>query len=458
MGETMFSSLLDRFEAFKCSDEERQQFIKTLIEANEKLENELKTAKSDHLDQLNSRRFWQEKAQSYESKVNETTLETTNGFLLCLIDGDGYLFENNLISRGAAGGGEAANRLLYNIKRSIEHHDGASGWKVVVRLYANIEGLVKKFEYNGVGDEGKTVRQFVAGFNQSQPLFDFVDAGQGEESADHKIKEQLSLFVHNKQYKHIILGVPHDSGYNTTLDPYKNTPAVASRISLLKNEKLGQDFDGLPFEVLHFDSIFGSTKLPNERAPYKLQAKPAPQSKPAFQSKPALQSKPAYSPEPPALLPVLHKKRQTPPTCFTTRNPIYPGPVLLNKANERVDEDLGTPSDFAWKLLHSLTLNDTKICNIHYLLQRCNAGSKCRYSHQPTLEKEELIAFALKARLTPCHALSKCRDRMCVSGHVCSRGAICQKGDLCRFFKVHHVDARVDRELTYEDGEAPACV
>ncbi|KAL8879241.1 MAG: hypothetical protein Q9192_008276 [Flavoplaca navasiana] len=195
MDGNMSSSLIDRLEAFKRSDEERQNFIKDLMESNNRLENELKVAHSDHLDQLNSRRLWQEKAQSYENRLNETT---TNGFLLCLIDGDGYLFEDSLINQGAPGGGEAANRLLNNIKHSIQQHEGAIHWKIIVRVYANIEGLLKKFAYIGFTDEEKALRQFVAGFTQSQPLFDFVDAGQGKERADHKIKGETCTILLRK--------------------------------------------------------------------------------------------------------------------------------------------------------------------------------------------------------------------------------------------------------------------
>ncbi|KAI4271764.1 MAG: hypothetical protein LQ337_005772 [Flavoplaca oasis] len=186
----MPSSLSDRLEAFTRLDEDRQDFIKALIDTNNQLENDLRIANSDHLDQLNSRRLWQEKAQSYENKLNETA---GNGLVLCLIDGDGYLFEDSLIIQGAIGGGEAANRLLNNIKRSMQQHEGAIHWKIIVRVYANIEGLLKKYAYIGFTEEEKALRQFVAGFTQSQPLFDFVDAGQGKERADHKIRDQSGI-------------------------------------------------------------------------------------------------------------------------------------------------------------------------------------------------------------------------------------------------------------------------
>lgn len=250
--------------------------------------------------------------------------------------------------------------------------------------------------------------------------------------------EQLSLFINNIQCKHIMLGVAHDNGYVPTLDPYKNHPTVGSQISLLKPGRLGREFYGLPFEVVQFDSIFRTVDLPNDRPPHKLQQQLVHLHKSPLQ--------PAASPS-------------VPPTAnngLTTRCPIYPGPVLLNKDGERVDEYLGTPSEFAETVLKSLISNGNRLCNIHHLQQKCNAGPKCPYSHEPTLEGEELVAFALKARLTPCHAGSKCRSRMCVLGHVCPHGANCTRKKTCYFYKVHHVDPRVDREATDTEGEAPA--
>ncbi|KAL8669815.1 MAG: hypothetical protein Q9224_007714 [Gallowayella concinna] len=205
MADNSVNPLMDRLQAFIKSDEERQTFITDLIEVNTKLERDLRTARSDHLDQLESRRMWQERAQDSEARLKESQgSAASNSFMLCLIDGDGYLvshflrgmdsmltppkFNDNFISQGAVGGGEAATRLLDNIKRHIRHIEGAMQWKIIVRIYANLEGLLKKYTYIDFVDEKKALRQFVAGFTQSQPLFDFIDAGQGKERADHKIK------------------------------------------------------------------------------------------------------------------------------------------------------------------------------------------------------------------------------------------------------------------------------
>lgn len=183
--------------------------------------------------------------------------------------------------------------------------------------------------------------------------------------------EQLSLFVNNIQCKHIMLGVAHDNGYVPTLDPYKNNPTIVSRISLLKPGHLGWEFYGLPFEVIEFDSIFRTVELPNDPPPYK------------FPNRSAFALKQPQQP-PPAVLP--QKARPFVNNHLVTRNPIYPGPVLLNKDDDRVDEYLGTPSEFAEELLKSYISNGNKLCHIYHLLQRCNAGTRCPYSHEPTLE------------------------------------------------------------------------
>ncbi|KAL9001603.1 MAG: hypothetical protein Q9188_005435 [Gyalolechia gomerana] len=361
----MSTSLSERLEGFKQSDEDRYGFLRDLIEAYNKLEGELNTAKSDHLDQLNSRRLWQEKAQVAEARLRESQESA---------------FDEGLIKQGAVGGGEAANRLLNNIKAYVQRHDGAMHWKIIVRVYANLEGLLKKYAYIGFHEEERALRQFVAGFTQSQPLFDFVDAGQGKERADHKIKEQLRLFVSNLQCKHLMLGVAHDNGYVPALDPYKTNMTTASRISLLQPIYAGREFQNLPFEIVQFDSIFRTEELPNDRPSY------------------ANEAKPAFAFRQPVLAPVVQNHKPAAPKDLVHRRPIYPGPVYLNKDDERVDESLGSVTERAETSLE-MRIRNGKLCNDFHLRGDC-LNPRCPYAHEPALEGEELVAFALKARQT----------------------------------------------------------
>ncbi|KAL8904692.1 MAG: hypothetical protein Q9171_006960 [Xanthocarpia ochracea] len=368
--------------------------------------------------------------------------------MLCLIDGDGYLFDDNLISQGTSGGGEAATRLLSNIKSHIQKYEGAMNWKIIVRVYANLEGLLKKYAYIDFDEEKKALRQFVAGFTQSQPLFDFVDAGEGKERADHKIKglcnhgrillirmspangspvEQINLFINNTQCEHIMLGVAHDNGYLPTLDPYKNDPATTSRISLLKPVQQGRGYHGLPFEVIEATWVFRTQALPNGRPLYKNHF-----------STPPVFKKPSQPFVP-------HSQKPAVAYSLTTRRPVYPGPVLLNKNEERVDEYLGTQSETAEANLDARIYSGNKLCNVYHLRGECEAP-KCPYSHEPALQGEELIALALRARHTACQAASRCRSTRCVFGHLCPQGYNCTRGKTCYFKKVHYVDPQVDHE------------
>jgi hypothetical protein len=60
--------------------------------------------------------------------------------------------------------------------------------KIVVKVYANVDGLahalLKGHTIEGVAE----VRSFVTGFTNRLPLCDFIDVGYGKERADNKIK------------------------------------------------------------------------------------------------------------------------------------------------------------------------------------------------------------------------------------------------------------------------------
>jgi len=123
-----------------------------------------------------------------------------------LIDGDGYIvslhwicdflrwliialkFRDELLHEGAIGGAKAAQQLLDELQDYLRKFDGSKGWKLMIRIYVNLEGLKQTYANRGLYAEEVTLREFANGFTQNQPLFDFVDVGYGKERADHKIK------------------------------------------------------------------------------------------------------------------------------------------------------------------------------------------------------------------------------------------------------------------------------
>ncbi len=106
-----------------------------------------------------------------------------------LIDGDGMIFEDNLLRRGELGGKEAAAGLWNGIKDHV--HDGLpdlpSDCRIVTRIYANMKGLSEVCWRAGLVEKASSIEEFYRGFTGSKILFDFIDVGPGKDRADEKI-------------------------------------------------------------------------------------------------------------------------------------------------------------------------------------------------------------------------------------------------------------------------------
>ena len=58
----------------------------------------------------------------------------------------------------------------------------------MVKAYANCCGLESLLNSGNSKSEFVDLQDFVRGFNQGDPLFEFVDVGDGKERADIKLK------------------------------------------------------------------------------------------------------------------------------------------------------------------------------------------------------------------------------------------------------------------------------
>ena len=97
-------------------------------------------------------------------------------------------FQAELLRQGAVGGAKAAQQLFVELQENFWKFDGSKGWKVMVRIFLKLEGLQQTCLNQHLLQDDSTLRQFAAGFTQNQPLFDFIDACQGKERADYKLK------------------------------------------------------------------------------------------------------------------------------------------------------------------------------------------------------------------------------------------------------------------------------
>lgn len=87
-------------------------------------------------------------------------------------------------------GGEDAGKYLriaveaYHKLNSNFHPDD----RIIIRAFANVLGSSRTYKAARTITDEVVFHQFIAGFNKSHPLSDFVDAGSHKEAADIKIK------------------------------------------------------------------------------------------------------------------------------------------------------------------------------------------------------------------------------------------------------------------------------
>lgn len=76
------------------------------------------------------------------------------------------------------------------MQRYIARYAGADQWRIVARIFVNVDYLTRRSRSEGLVRDGNVIRQFALGFTQSQPSFEMVDAGRGKDSMNYKIKGQ----------------------------------------------------------------------------------------------------------------------------------------------------------------------------------------------------------------------------------------------------------------------------
>ena len=437
-----------------------------LLEENEKLQGLLRVERErprsqgvDHRAEAAERNLWE-----------AHTAMKRHPFVYSLIDGNGYLFHDDLLVSGKRGGVEAADRLLTEIKSHIHSFEDSKNWSIMVDYYADVKGLLVKCAKLGIAIEEEVVREFAYGFTQAQPLFDFLDIGRGKDTPHRKIHGLFHIFANNVHCKHIIFGGCHDSSYAPDLQPYISNPIDASRISLLSSYEDDWYFSGLPFEVVTFSLVFVSKSshsasqvgandngyhsrgISNDSKDPKQHDATTDHAPPTISNNST--DKAITADTAIAKWQISAGRRASEPSRSNVRNstPISRhqlvnrhstwGPndkvVILNVNDERVDAYMGPIDlDVAESMLDRI--EERKFCQYYHLNGKC--GNKfCRYRHEPRLSKEELVYLRYHVRQLPCDSGSRCGNAYCIFGHVCPNQPGCEKGRSCPFYRVHEVD------------------
>ncbi|KAJ2926777.1 hypothetical protein H1R20_g10300, partial [Candolleomyces eurysporus] len=126
--------------------------------------------------------------------------------LVVLIDGDGAIFDLDLIAEGQIGGHKAASKLSDGVMQNLPARNNLQLW---VYVFLNRRGLSDTF-VRVSRLSAKISRQklddFIVGFNQAAERFIMVDVGNAKEAADAKIKAVLEVELRSPQTDSIIFG------------------------------------------------------------------------------------------------------------------------------------------------------------------------------------------------------------------------------------------------------------
>jgi len=407
-----------------------------------------------------------------------TVSKESSQFAYIIIDGDGAVFREELISQGEQGGTTAAHELHSQIENYLKEKHNLSQLEVFVQVFLSMDGLSKALFTSGAiknTDERNILFKFARGFNSASPLFSFVDVKHGKEMADNKVRELFKVMEKNVHCRALILGGCHDSGYVPFLESFRRN----AKISLLETTPAAANFRALPFQRITFPTIFRSDPLPTRpvmappgfSAPYSVPTKSSPV---ITYAAPVLAS--AKPPSPPSGGPKVEgarKESESRPgsSASVGRAGLSSSQVIdisshkkhskercfyqLNKKDQRVDVALPKTDNGARDAFDEKTRrNGANFCNRFHLQGSCkafDANGRCPYIHGERLGAAEQAILKHRARGLPCVAGSQCRDMLCTSGHHCATPKACFYGDGCRFADMHGLDTTPTIKI-YDDG------
>jgi hypothetical protein len=97
---------------------------------------------------------------------------------------------DEFVQDGQRGGRSAAKALMGAVEDHVRKvaSDVDANIQYKIRMYANVTGLAKTCRDTGIISSEEALRAFIQGFNMESPLCDFVDAGNGKECSDVKIR------------------------------------------------------------------------------------------------------------------------------------------------------------------------------------------------------------------------------------------------------------------------------
>ncbi|KAF7592318.1 hypothetical protein BBP40_000374 [Aspergillus hancockii] len=426
-----------RYRELRSAEESKEQIIEELFSRVEGLQKELTEAhnEADNFKQL-SGLFKERSNKDKEALEVKNRDQARLSFVSVLVDGDCMNFQDNLIQSGYDGGQKAVQLLKKSIEDYLFQLDPEANPRIQcrIRVYANVSGLAKTYRETNITPADGTLEAFIQGFNMENGLCDFVDAGNGKECSDVKLRAIFEQDILDVHCQHIIFCASADNGYARVLGPYRES----KRISLVEGPPFPREMKDLAphFTTTYFPNVFRSTKIPTRRVSFSNNyitppSTPAPNYASAVKgAAPRSQSTSD-----------MNRRSPSPLTSVraSNRSPVRMA-VCKNTAGQRVDSPLRYSSKE-----NVDALKQRKLCNPFHIVGSCSYGEKCNHDHSSRLRPQQVEDLRYIARLRVCPKGLGCEDENCVSGHRCPRENCMGPGyNGCKFPKVMHgVDATI---------------
>ncbi|KAK3337556.1 hypothetical protein B0T19DRAFT_413070 [Cercophora scortea] len=382
--------------------------------------------------QLNRSRLEEVKTENQALKLEKAR----HVFASVVIDGDCMPFKDELLRQGLDGGKKTASLLKQAVEnelwsRASPDTDVSPNLQVLVRVYANMRGLAKTYKEMDILPDVASLDEFVRGFNMGDALCDFVEAGNGKECSDEKVKAMFRVHLADVHCHQILFGGTADNGYARLLGPCVEDEAARGRITLIEGPPFANELADLKdrFHVVSFSDVFRTQKLLNLNRRVSFHITPPTTPSTGYASAVA-----KAAPNPPST-----RATSTSPRTLTTLAKGLGTAILRNRLGQRVDPSAHfSQTEFA-------SIKARKLCNSHHLLGACSfmdAYGECSHHHGEQLSPRQVQILRAVARQSPCPAGLSCSDPNCILGHRCARDG-CVLAN-CRFSaEMHNVDTKV---------------
>ncbi|KAI9871463.1 MAG: hypothetical protein M1830_002884, partial [Pleopsidium flavum] len=321
-------------------------------------------------------------------------------FILVLIDGDGMIFDEQLLQKGEQGGKEAAGLLWGSVRDYVTRRDPElpSDVKIVTRIYANSKGLGEVCYKAGLVDKPSMVDEFARGFTGSKQLFDYIDVGSGKDRADDKLTEIFKLHLYDCHCRQIIFGCSHDNGYARLLEELLADKPIIQRITLLEGVPFEKELAILKntYDTTKFNTLFRTAKInvyhPQQQTPQTYYQPAAAIARTISNTNTSSLSPMASSWASTAMTVPAHVA-SPPPTPKPASSSLG---IPRNRYGQRVDPILNYDKNEVNRV------KKIHMCNVHYLRGDCPYGDDCSHDHGYKPTKNEFTTLKYVARMTPC--------------------------------------------------------